>query len=155
RRSVRRWPAAAQSASQAAMKLWLQIYRRLDLAQRGLRFRAVAAVIALLLCAGVFGTILARTSSLDAQRREIDKVLADETLNHEAAIPLRSSGPLAAGGRPYGSPDWTSRAETIIDPATGFITAPRAYVIEELLADQKPAWVPRFLLDDPQTTWVL
>ncbi|MHC4100100.1 MAG: hypothetical protein ACYSW1_04345 [Planctomycetota bacterium] len=137
------------------MGAFVNLYRRLDLVQRTLWFRVAASVLALLLCAGYFGPLLVKSYDLHGQRLRLGQALVGQNLNNgdEHAVSLQASGTVTVGGRTYGGPVLARRSVMLFD-RDGFIAAP-AQLAEELVADQRPSWAPRFLLDQPGTTWML
>jgi hypothetical protein len=137
------------------MGAFVNLYRRLDLVQRTLWFRVAASVLALLLCAGYFGPLLVKSYDLHGQRLRLGQALVGQNLNNgdEHAVSLQASGTVTVGGRTYGGPVLARRSVMLFD-REGFIAAP-AQLAEELVADQRPSWAPRFLLDQPGTTWML
>jgi ABC-type transport system involved in multi-copper enzyme maturation permease subunit len=136
------------------MKAVIALYRRADLAQRGLWFRVVASILALAACGLVFGRLLVISHSLDQQRQEMVIALLDQARNREAASSLREFGTIQIGRQVYGHAGWTRLAERYIDPQSGHILA-IVPLIEDLLSAQKPRWAPDFLLERPATTLLL
>ncbi len=130
------------------------IYRRLDLLQRTLWFRIAASVFALAICAGTYGPLLAVSTDLHEQRRALNRALAGQSLpaGDEHALSLQESGTVTVGGREYGGPQFVRQAELYFDETGELAAAP---LVEALLADQRPAWAPPFMLDQPGTTWML
>ncbi|MHC5048006.1 MAG: ABC transporter permease subunit [Planctomycetota bacterium] len=137
------------------MGAFVNLYRRLDLVQRTLWFRVAASALALVLCAGYFGPLLVKSHDLHSQRLRLGQALVGQSLANgdEHALSLQASGTVTVGGRTYGGPDLARRAAMLFD-REGFIAGP-GRLVEELLADQRPAWAPRFLLEQPGTTWML
>jgi hypothetical protein len=137
------------------MGAFVNLYRRLDLAQRTLWFRVAASALALLLCAGYFGPLLVKSYDLHGQRLRLGQALIGQNLNNgdEHALSLQESGTVTVGGRTYGGPALARRSVMLFD-RDGYIAAP-VRLVEQLLADQRPDWAPRFLLEQPGTTWML
>ncbi len=136
------------------MKLLRAIYRRLDLVQRTLWFRVAASVVALALCAGTYGPLLAVSTDLHEQRVALVQALAGQSLpaGDEHAMSLKQSGTVVVGGRVYGGPRFVRQADFFFDESGEIAAGP---LTEALLADQRPAWAPPFMLDQPGTTWML
>jgi hypothetical protein len=134
---------------------FINLYRRLDLIQQTRWFRVAGSVLALVLCAGYFGPLLVKSYDLHEQRLRLGQALIGQSLTEgdEHALSLRADGTVTVGGRTYGGPHLARRAALLFD-SEGFIAAP-GRLVEELLADQRPAWAPRFLLEQPGTTWML
>lgn len=133
----------------------IETYRRLDLLQRKSWFRITATVIALLACAGLFGSLLVTSYSLDSQRQTLLTLLESQNLlqQDQHALTLRDSASLTVNGRTYTSKFYEENPEWIFDDQ-GNVAAP-PILVAELLRDQIPTWAPRWLLDKPGTTWML
>jgi hypothetical protein len=133
----------------------LELYRRLDLLQRSLRFRVAASVVVLVACAGYFGPLLVRSYSLQAQRITLRAALADQNLldNDDHAVSLATTGTVVLESRTYGGEEIAKRARWLFTE-DGSLAAPDR-LIEDLLADQRPGWAPAFLLERPGATWIL
>jgi hypothetical protein len=137
------------------MGAFVNLYRRLDLLQRKLWFCLVASGLVLVLCAGYFGPLLAKSYDLHAQRMLLGRALVGQDLRDgdEHAVSLQETGTVTVGGRTYGGAELARRAGLFFD-RDGQLAAP-GRLVAELLADQRPAWAPRFLLEQPGTTWML
>ncbi|MHC4764851.1 MAG: hypothetical protein ACYTF2_07065 [Planctomycetota bacterium] len=137
------------------MRAFVKLYRRLDLLQKKTWFCIAASILVLVDCGGTFGPLLVKSYDLHDQWLRLGQALAGQSLGagDEHAVSLRETGTVTVGGRTYGGPDFVRRAAVYFD-REGFITAP-GRLADELLADQRPAWAPRFLLDQPGTTWML
>src|SRR5687768_5360377 len=133
----------------------MQLYRRLDLAQRRNWFRIAATGIALAACALFFGPLLSKSYSLNQQRRALNTALFDQSINSggEHAMTLQSSGEVHLNGRTYGGKDILEAQLPIFDEEGSLINVP--VLTERLLEDQRPAWAPDWLLDQPRATWLL
>ncbi len=136
------------------MRLLLNIYRRLDLLQRTLRFRAAASGLVLLLCAGFYGPLVVKSHDLHGQRLVLGRALAGQNLleSDEHALSLRDYGTVTAGDRTWGGPR-IHRLAPWVFAEDGSIAAPEV-LVEVLLADQRPAWAPAILLERPTVTWL-
>ncbi|MHC4416401.1 MAG: hypothetical protein ACYS0G_14090 [Planctomycetota bacterium] len=137
------------------MRSFVRLYGRLDQLQRTLSFRVVASVIALLVGAGAYGPLLSVSYDLHAQRTALGRALIEQNLDRgdEHAVSLAETGTITVGGRTYGGAAILRQADLLFDQG-GNLAAPRR-LIEDLLADQRPAWAPRFMLEEPGTTWML
>jgi len=131
------------------------LYRRLDLLQRTLWFRAAAAVLALALCGLVFGSLITTSSSLDVQRRALVGALTGQNLNErdDHAVSLAESGSVTVNGRSYSEPRLAERPDLVFDEA-GIVALP-GRIAETLLRGEYPPWAPRWLLEQPGTLWML
>ncbi|MHC4107335.1 MAG: hypothetical protein ACYSTY_04530, partial [Planctomycetota bacterium] len=135
------------------MNALLHLYRWLDLLQAKLRFQIPASAVVLVACAIGFGSLLATSYRLDAQRNALMTALLDPAQQPGHAASLRASGELFVDGRTYGGPELAQRAGRILDAENRF-RAPAA-LVEELLAAERPDWAPGWLLEQPGTTWLL
>lgn len=130
-------------------------YRKLDMLQRRVGFRVVATIIVLVGAGVVFGSLLGTTYSLDAQRQALLTAMDGQSLQSEDehAVTLRETGTVTVGGRTYGGERFARQPELIFDQQ-GNISAARA-LTEAFLAEQRPAWAPNWLIEQPGTTWML
>ncbi len=135
------------------MKGLIGFYRRLDLLQQALWFRVAASILAVAACGAFFGPLISRSYGLEAQRATLLAAVLDPALKEQHAASLRQSGTIEAGGRVYGGPGLAERVDVVLDEA-GNLVAPRVFV-EALLAAERPAWTPQWLLEQPGTTWLL
>lgn len=133
----------------------VNLYRRLDLIQRKLVFRVAASVLLFALCGGVFGVLLAKSYDLHGQRLVIAQALQGQNYNDGDlyAVSLRHTGTVTIAGRTYGSDELLDQIDRAFD-AEGEILNPLG-LARQFVADQEPAWAPRFLLEQPGTTWML
>jgi len=136
------------------MKSLVQLYRRLDLLQRSLRFRVAASILVVITCAGVFGPLLVQSYKLGSQRVALNQALFGQNLGagDEHAVSFAETGTIIVNGRTYGGPLLQRRAAFYFD-ADGYLVA--AGLVELLLAEQRPAWAPKILVEQPGTTWIL
>jgi hypothetical protein len=137
------------------MRLLTRLYRRLDRLQRGTRFHVAASILVVLVCGALFGVLLARSHDLDVQRRALVNALANQSLaeRDEHAVSLSQSGTVVVNGRIYGGPEFLANAKLLFDEQGNLINP--VAVAERMLADQRPAWAPSWLLEQPRTTWML
>ncbi|MHC4947136.1 MAG: ABC transporter permease subunit [Planctomycetota bacterium] len=137
------------------MKSLLPLYRRLDLVQRRRWFKIAMVVLALIVCGGSFGSLIATSHRIDAQRRSLMVALDGQNLadEDELAVTLHETGTVEVDGRVYGGPHLVDPPEPIFDGDGNIIAPP--ILIERLVADQRPDWAPRWLLEQPATTWML
>ena len=133
----------------------VNLYRRLDLVQRKLVFRVAASVLLFALCGGVFGVLLAKSYDLHGQRLAIAHALQGQNYNEgdPHAVSLRQNGTVTIAGRTYGSADLLDQIDRVFDDE-GEILSPVG-LARQFVSDQEPAWAPRFLLEQPGTTWML
>lgn len=132
----------------------VQLVRRLDLLQQTLRFRIVASIVFVIVCAGVFAPLIVTCHQLHAQRLALGRALAGQNIadGDEHAVTFLETGTVLVDGRTYGGPEIHRRARFYFDEGGNLASAP---LMEDLLAEQKPAWAPAFLLEKPSTTWML
>ena len=133
----------------------LNLYRRLDLIQQKLSFRLAVTVLVLGVCGGGFGTLLVKSYSLNAQRVAIAQALQGQNYNDGDmhAVSLRQTGTVTINGRTYGDPELIDQYARTFD-AEGEIQTPFG-LARLFVADQEPQWAPRFLVEQPGTTWML
>ncbi len=133
----------------------VNLYRRLDLIQRKLVFRVAASVLLFALCAGVFGVLLAKSYDLHGQRLAIAQALQGQNYNDgdSHAVSLHQTGMVTIGGRTYGGAELLDEIDRAFNDE-GEILSPTG-LARRFVSDQEPAWAPRFLLEQPGTTWML
>lgn len=133
----------------------VETYRRLDTLQHRRSFRISATIIAFILCGTVFGWLLGTTYSLDSQRQGLRDVLGGINLTEgdPAAVQLANTGMVNANDRVYGHADLAARSNQIF-ASDGAIVGVEG-LIDALLRNQRPALAPRWLIDQPGTTWLL
>ncbi len=137
------------------MRVLIKIYRRLNQFQRKRSFRLGGSLFAFVLCAATYGPLLGVSYDLHAQRNALGQALAGQNraLQDEHAVSLAETGEVTVGGRTYGGPEILRLGNQIFDQE-GTIIAIEP-LVELLLADQRPGWAPTFMLEEPQTTWML
>jgi hypothetical protein len=137
------------------MNPFVRAYRRLDLVQGTWWFRITASVLVLLTASAVFGPLLIASYSIHGQRQTLREALENQNVNRfdEHAVSLRDSGAVTVGGRVYRTREFGAHPQFLFDPE-GNIAVPAA-VVEDLLRDEIPEWAPRWLLEQPGTTWLL
>ncbi|MCH8342947.1 MAG: ABC transporter permease [Planctomycetes bacterium] len=137
------------------MGVFVRVYRRLDQLQGKLWFRTVASVLAILVIGGFYGPLLVVSYDLDAQRNALGRALVGQNLNQadEHAVSLAETGTITVNGRMYGGPEFLEQADLLFD-GQGEILSP-AGLARQFVSEQEPAWAPRFLLEQPGTTWML
>jgi len=136
------------------MKSLAQLYRRLDLLQRSLRFRTAASILVVIACTGLTVPLLVQSNKLGSQRMALNQALTGQSLGagDEHAVSFAETGTVVVNGRMYGGPQLERRAAFYFD-ADGYLAA--ASLVEALLADQRPVWAPRLLVEQTGTTWLL
>lgn len=132
-----------------------QIYRRLNEAQKTLRFRIVCSALALLVCIGAFGALLTKSYDLEHQRQTLRTALEGQSLSRGDALVVnfQETGEIVVNGRRYGGERFLLRQSSYFDQAGNLVAVPM--LVEELLRDQRPTWAPGWLLEQPGTTWLL
>lgn len=137
------------------MKRLAALHRRLDALQARLGVRIAVSVLALLACAGTFGSLIVTSVDLDHRRERLIDVLAGENLRDkdEHALSLATTGTIALDGVVYGAEVLAERADLIFDE-DGNVGHPQS-LAEVLLRDRYPSWAPRWMLEAPGTTALL
>lgn len=132
-----------------------ETYLKLDLIQQGLWFRLFATVVVVLVCVGVFGSLIVTARSLETQRQDLAKLLESENLDRRDrhAVSLYETASLTVNGRTYTSRYFANNPHWIFDEQ-GNVAVPE-FLANDLVRDQIPAWAPKWLLDQPATTWLL
>ena len=76
------------------MKSLVQLYRRLDLLQRSLRFRTVASILVVIACTGLSVPLLVQSHKLGSQRTTLTQALTGQSLGagDEHATTLGETG---------------------------------------------------------------
>lgn len=131
-------------------------YNRLVQLQGKLSFRVACSVLALLICGGVFGSLIVTSYSLNQQRLNIVPYLDGQNFNQpdgEYARSLLNEGQITVDGKTYYSAQIEFSPAMIFDDQGNIISADS--VANLLLKDQRPEWAPEWLLEQPGTTWLL
>jgi hypothetical protein len=133
----------------------VRLYRRLDLIQGRRWFRICGAVLILVACGIVFGSLLRTSYNLDRQRTLLMNALDGQNVTDgdELARSLQETGTVTVGGQSYGDSRLLESPVPLFDEL-GNIIAVRS-LVERLLIDERPGWAPRWLLEQPGTTWLL
>ncbi|MCZ6837561.1 MAG: ABC transporter permease subunit [Planctomycetota bacterium] len=131
------------------------LYVKLNLLQQRLSYRVALSVIAIVACAIVFGTLLRSSYALSHHRNILEPALTSQNINRgdEHAVRLFNDGEMNVEGYTYSSALIKDRPEHIFTPE-GDIGSP-GYVTRLLLLDLRPTWAPEWLLEQPDTTWML
>lgn len=132
------------------------LYRRIDRVQQHPRFKLVASIVAVLLCAWIFGSLIYTSSSLQSQRNALLDALTEQSLanNDIHAVSLAESGTVTLeNGKTYTAAFFYDNRDLIFD-RRGAVSAP-ALVAEDLLRQEYPDWAPRWLLEHSGTAWML
>lgn len=137
------------------MKTLRNLYLKLDLFQQRLWFRIIASALAVIICGVVFGSLIVTSYSLERHRAILVPLLFEQSYQNrdELAVSLYEDGSVTVNGRKYVSSVIANRPEHIFDQK-GVIGSPR-YVANRLLEDQQPRWAPDWLIEQPDTTWLL
>ena len=137
------------------MHALVNLYRRLDLIQQKLSLRIGVTLLVFVICGGGFGTLLAKSYDLHGQRLAIAQTLQGQNFNDGDlhAVSLHQTGTVTINGRTYGSAELLNQPGRVFDE-TGEILSPFG-LARLFVADQEPQWAPRFLLEQPGTTWML
>lgn len=135
--------------------VFLELYRRFDLLQRKLSFRITVSILIILLGSVLFGALLVKSYNIHSQRFAIETALRGQNVfdGDPYAVSLEDFGTINIQGRTYGGQNILDNLNRIFDKA-GNIQNPIS-LADILVADQKPAWLPNFLLESPGTTWML
>jgi hypothetical protein len=131
------------------------LYLRLDLLQQGVWTRVTLSALAVIVGTTLFGMLIVASSSLREQRLTLIPALVGQNIQNqdEHARTLYEEGRVVIDGRTYENERLRLAPERIFDEQ-GTIASPAA-VTEMLLGDQKPAWAPDWLLEQPGTTLML
>jgi ABC-type transport system involved in multi-copper enzyme maturation permease subunit len=131
------------------------LYRRLDRLQSTLVFRVAASVIVLVAAGAVFVPLIARSHSIAAQRDVLVGELVGQSVQRRDvhAMSLQNTGTVSVGGRVYGGQWFRDNLNFVFDQ-NGTISSP-VWLANRMLDDQRPAWAPDFLVEQPDTTLVL
>ncbi len=137
------------------MSTLINIYRRLDQLQRKRSFHIGATIFALVVCAVAYGPLLGVSYDLHSQRHALGQALAGQNVarQDEHAVSLAETGKVTVGGRTYGGREILQLKNQIFDQQGTIVAI--GPLVEVLLADQRPGWAPTFMLEEPQTTWML
>ncbi len=137
------------------MRFFTDPYRRFSLLARKLWFKVALSIFVIAVGGGAFGTLLAKSYDLRAQRVAIATALEDQ--NHVRgdihAVSLLEDGEVTVNGRTYGGEEFRGRASQFF-LENGAIASPIS-VAYELVADQEPKWAPAFLIEHPGTAWLV
>jgi hypothetical protein len=137
------------------MNFLRNLYLRLDLLQQRSVYRVVLSVIAIVACSAIFGTLLRSSYALNYHRNILEPALVNQNLNRgdEHAVRLFEDGQMSVEGFTYTSALIKDSPDHIFT-AEGDIGSP-GYVTRLLLMDLRPGWAPEWLLEQPDTTWML
>ncbi|HMN97659.1 MAG TPA: ABC transporter permease subunit [Phycisphaerales bacterium] len=132
-----------------------EIYRRLDLLQRRLGVRVALACAALILSLAVVVPATIAASSFTGTRDRLIAAIEGRSLatSDPAAVRLRDFGTIELDGRSYGGQEITALGDLLFD-ASGEVNAP-ARLVELMIADERPRFVPEFLLERSGTLWLM
>ena len=142
------------------MTALVSTYRRLDQLQRRLWLKVLVTVLVLGAWGGGFGSLIFTSYSIDAQRSMLEELLTDQNLDagDEYAVSLSQSGTVTVRGKTYGGQRFKDRFQLFEKDQNGrdagYIVSPRLQAWR-LVASDRPAWEPRWLVDQPGTTWLL
>jgi len=133
----------------------IKLYRRLNLWQRHRGIKITLTVLVVLGLGILFGSLIYSSYQLEAQRTRIEQALTGQNLanNDHHAITLSESGTVTVGGKTYGDERFRQRADLFFDE-NGNIIAP-SVIADALTYQERPSYAPRWLLDQPGTTWLL
>ncbi len=133
----------------------IALRRRAAVWQRQLPLKIALAVLFLGLTAGAGGWLYVKSSDLSAQRSALYDALSRESLAQGTPIAtqIAEEGVFELNGRTYGAAAFVPQKSLIFTPAGEWLNLPR--FVEDLLIPQKPAGVPAFLLDHPDTVLLI
>ena len=131
------------------------IYRRLDDLQRRQWFRIAASLIVFAACAGFFVSVIRTTYDMDRQRHALQSELTNQNFNRgdPHAVSMKNSGTIVVNGKEYGGEEYLTPRLPLFDSEGNMINT--GALVESLLVDERPDWAPRWLLNEPTTTWIL
>jgi hypothetical protein len=130
-------------------------YRRADAIQRS-RILRIAAMILVLIGTGIgWGRIIATTRSLDGHRRAVGAALAGHGAEAPAdlARDLVETGRVVVNGETYRNDLLRGRSDLVLGP--GDTVADPEVIASALVFERYPPSMPRWLIDQPGTTWML
>jgi len=135
------------------MNGWRELLRRLDRLQGEFRVKVALTAVVLIAAVAIGIPIHRAASEYGAARNKIVAVLADASLERgdAAAIALRERGEVVVGDRVYGGPG-IRRYGDMLFLRSGEVANP-AMVADLVLAPERPARIPAFLLDRAATAW--
>ena len=108
------------------MEFWSNIYRRLDRVQEMLWFRIAASALVLIVGIGAFGTLLAKSYDLDAQRKTLVAALTNQNVTRadEHAVSFKTSGEVLVNNRRYGGEQFVRDKDQWFDADGNLLAAP-------------------------------
>ncbi|MCH2134350.1 MAG: hypothetical protein MK116_11420 [Phycisphaerales bacterium] len=135
------------------MKSIVGFYRRLQLLQSRLWMRIVLSVLALAACAGYFIPILTFSYEADRERSVIFEALMGPEAEENQRV-LRETGTIVTTGRVY---EIDERFMPDLFDEEGQLINPQFTVFLALQEDFQAMleWAPRWLVTQPDTTWVV
>ncbi|TVQ52374.1 MAG: hypothetical protein EA377_10330 [Phycisphaerales bacterium] len=133
----------------------IQLYRRLDLLQEKRGVRIALSVLVLAICGALFIPLLMNSYGLESDRRMLLRELEGQTLREfdVHAVSLRDTGTMTVNGRVFEVTEFRGNTDLLFDES-GQIAVPN-YLVEDLLRDRVPAWMPHWLVEQPETTLLL
>ncbi len=133
----------------------INFYRRLNLLQRQRGIKITLTILFVLTLGVIFGSLIYSSYQLEAQRSKIEQALTGQNLasNDHHAISLSETGTVTVDGKTYGDERIRQRAELFFDE-NGNIIAP-SVIADVLTYQERPSYAPKWLLDQPGTTWLL
>jgi hypothetical protein len=132
-----------------------RIYRTLDQLQRRMWFCVAATVIVIAACGALFGALLGTSYTIDAQRRTLQRELSNQNVSRgdPHAVSMKNTGTIEIGGKVYGGEAYLNPRIPLFDSEGNMVNT--GALIESLLVHERPDWAPRWLLNEPATTWML
>lgn len=135
------------------IKRLVAIYRRLDQAAQRRGVKIALAIVAVVVTAAIVLPVAQTGSQFASARLALLAAMEGKSITAKdpEALQLRDFGTVTVNGREYGGPQIKELGELLFD-ASGQVNAP-ARVVDLMLAQQRPRWVPEFLLQQSGTLW--
>lgn len=133
------------------MRRLIEFYGRLQRFQERFGVRVVLACVALVAALAVAIPAMVATNSFSMKRARLMAAIEGKSIEAEdpEALRLRDFGTIEVDGVVYGGPPIKAMGDLLFD-AAGEVNAP-GRLVELVLADQRPRFVPEFLLEQGGT----
>lgn len=122
---------------------------------RGWVFKVVVSVLGLAAVSAVFVPILQANRSLLAQANRLAQEVQQIEIasDQSAAKELLLEGTVTVDGKVYGGKHVSRQIPRFYDTSGRLLDL--YGLLGELIRDERPTWIPSFLLEQPETTWLL
>lgn len=137
-------------------QLLVNLYRRLDRVQHQRAYLIAASALLAGVTIWLFGSLLTTSYSLESQRETLFNALYGQSLReHDPhAVSLRERGEVTVNDTTYRLDRFSQDVDRLFE-RDGSLGSAIPVIIDDMLADQIPVWAPSWLLDQPETTWLL